>query len=258
MQKVINSIIENTKNLSNLENLGVLLAKENDIHALKTLKLLVLAKDAEILNRDIDVNKIVSVEDSSRENKASVVSNLSLNPQNYALEFLEYLVQTKSADMHQSINGNGYSIFVNWIISLARIEDRDNLFYHRYDMVAKKMDIVNFLFQEGMLTENDVDYVFATFERCLQNKYGYSEVDLYRMQKLRHEITEKEGMLRRLTSFDETLPYNLARRMVFGETILENKKELALRQLSAIEMPYDQLDYINSEIPNIIKAKKLQ
>lgn len=45
-----------TKNLKNLNNLGIYLSKQTDINALKTLKLLILASETKRLNKPFDIN----------------------------------------------------------------------------------------------------------------------------------------------------------------------------------------------------------
>ena len=51
---------DTTKDLKNLNELGIYLAKQTDIDALKSLKLLILASENSMLDKDFDINSIKS------------------------------------------------------------------------------------------------------------------------------------------------------------------------------------------------------
>ena len=87
----IDILNDTTKDLKNLNELGIYLAKQTDINALKSLKLLILASENSMLEKDFDINGVKSytktIIDVTRKINESVIGNLSMNPQNIGLEF---------------------------------------------------------------------------------------------------------------------------------------------------------------------------
>lgn len=56
----IDILNDTTKDLKNLNELGIYLAKQTDINALKSLKLLILASENSMLDKDFDINSVKS------------------------------------------------------------------------------------------------------------------------------------------------------------------------------------------------------
>ena len=163
---------DTTKDLKNLNKLGIYLAKQTDIDALKSLKLLILASENSMLDKDFDINSVKSytetfMRDTYKRNE-SVVGNLSMNPQNIGLELMDYILKNYKIDLTVQPYDSGYTIFDFWARSFARIEDDQDTFYKRYDMIDKKLEIASYMIQNGLLDVSQIDFLLTSFDRCIQ------------------------------------------------------------------------------------------
>ena len=135
----ISILNDTTKDLKNLNELGIYLAKQTDIDALKSLKLLILASENSLLDKEFDINSIKSYTETIMRNtykrNETVIGNLSMNPQNIALELMDYILHNYKVDLTVQPYDSGYTVFDFWVLSLVRIEDDQDIFYKRYDMI---------------------------------------------------------------------------------------------------------------------------
>ena len=207
-----------TKNYKELNHLGVYLAKQTDVNALKTLKLLILSFEANLLDKPFDINTVVSYAkefyNEKRYYNDTIIGNLAMNSHNYALELLEFIIANFNVDL--SVKPDGiYTIFDIWMRSFVKIENDESIFYKRYDMVDKKLDIIDFVLQNGMLAKMDIAYLMDVFNYCVKVKYDYSKSNLLKMIEIANlimsnrcitknisEDTRKENVLNELDNFE--------------------------------------------------------
>lgn len=262
---------DTTKDLKNLNELGIYLAKQTDIDALKSLKLLILASENSMLDKDFDINSVKSytetiMRDTYKRNE-SVVGNLSMNPQNIGLELMDYILKNYKVDLTVQPYGSGYTIFDFWARSFARIEDDKDIFYKRYDMIDKKLEIVSYMIEKGLLDVNQIDFLLTSFERCIQRKHSYTREQLLRMQDIFNSIKLKEQ-----------LEFNVANLIIQNKIILNCSKDEFIKKLSSIkkqvesssdrrdswdelsnyQMLNDQYIYMLQTIPTLVKKKVIK
>ncbi len=96
-----------TKELTDLNELGIYLAKQDNSRALKTLKLMLLAHEANYIRKDFDLAFVlrhspISVQAEPEEVCETVVSNL-------ALDLMEYIIRKYPVDF--SIKPSGIYFF---------------------------------------------------------------------------------------------------------------------------------------------------
>lgn len=259
---------DTTKDLKNLNELGIYLAKQTDVDALKTLKLLILASENSRLDKEFDINSIKSYTeefwgDTYKKNE-SIIGNLSMNPQNIGLELMDYILRNYKVDLTIQPYDSGYTIFDFWARSFVRIEDDQDIFYKRYDMVDKKLQIASYMLQKELLDVNQVDFLLTIFDRCIQRKHSYTKEQLLRMQeifnsvKLKEQLTlniknlitqnkiklncSRDELIKNLSSSRTQVEASFARRNVWNE-------------LSNYEMLNDQCMYMLQTIPTLVKKK---
>jgi len=262
---------DTTKDLKNLNELGIYLAKQTDIDALKSLKLLILASENSKLDKDFDINSIKSytetfMRDTYKRNE-SVVGNLSMNPQNIGLELMDYILKNYKIDLTVQPYDSGYTIFDFWARSFARIEDDQDTFYKRYDMIDKKLEIASYMIQNGLLDVNQIDFLLTSFDRCIQRKHSYTKEQLLRMQKIFDSIKLKEQ-----------LELNVANLITRNKIELNCSKDELIKKLLSIEsqiesssnrrdswdellnyqMLNDQCVYMLQTIPTLVKKKVIK
>ena len=262
---------DTTKDLKNLNELGIYLAKQTDIDALKSLKLLILASENSMLDKDFDINSVKSytetiMRDTYKRNE-SVVGNLSMNPQNIGLELMDYILKNYKIDLTVQPYDSGYTIFDFWARSFARIEDDQDTFYKRYDMIDKKLEIASYMIQNGLLDVNQIDFLLTSFDRCIQRKHSYTKEQLLRMQKIFDSIKLKEQ-----------LELNVANLITRNKIELNCSKDELIKKLLSIEsqiesssnrrdswdellnyqMLNDQCVYMLQTIPTLVKKKVIK
>ena len=219
---------DTTEDLKNLNELGIYLAKQTDIDALKSLKLLILASENSMLDKDFDISSVKSytetiMRDTYKRNE-SVVGNLSMNPQNIGLELMDYILKNYKIDLTVQPYDSGYTIFDFWARSFARIEDDQDIFYKRYDMIDKKLEIASYMIQNGLLDVNQIDFLLTSFERCIQRKHSYTREQLLRMQDIFNSIKLKEQ-----------LEFNVTNLIIQNKIILNCSKDEFIKKLSSIK-----------------------
>ena len=259
---------DTTKDLKNLNELGIYLAKQTDIDALKSLKLLILASENSMLDKDFDINSVKSytetfIRDTYKRNE-SVVGNLSMNPQNIGLELMDYILKNYKIDLTVQPYDSGYTIFDFWVRSLVRIEDDQDIFYKRYDMIDKKLEIASYMIQNGLLDVSQIDFLLTSFDRCIQRKHSYTREQLLRMQEIFDSVKLKEQLELNVANLitQNKIELNcskdeLVKKLLSIESQVEsssNRRD-SWDELSNYQMLNDQCVYMLQTIPTLVKKK---
>ena len=262
---------DTTKDLKNLNNLGIYLAKQTDIDALKSVKLLILASENSMLDKDFDINSVKSytetfMRDTYKRNE-SVVGNLSMNPQNIGLELMDYILKNYKIDLTVQPYDSGYTIFDFWARSFARIEDDQDTFYKRYDMIDKKLEIASYMIQNGLLDANQIDFLLTSFDRCIQRKHSYTREQLLRMQEIFDSVKLKEQLELNVANLitQNKIELNcskdeLVKKLLSIESQVEsssNRRD-SWDELSNYQMLNDQCVYMLQTIPTLVKKKVIK
>lgn len=265
-----------TEDLSNLNKLGIYLAKQTDINALKTLKLLILASTNKKLNKPFDISSIntftylkENVTGIDHKRKENIASNLSLNPQNFALELMEYIVKNYPIDLDFKCYGI-YSILDMWNRSFQRMEYSDiDPFYKRYDMIDKKMDILEFYLKNGLFSNEQITSLIVTYTSCLDGESKFTKEQLQRMESTivkvgqYQKLQESVSKLKNLTKEEIKLKQDeidsimgISKNPNFE--IYEKSRMNARVELQNYRMENDQYVYMLYKVPEIIKEKILK
>lgn len=262
---------DTTKDLKNLNELGIYLAKQTDIDALKSLKLLILASENSMLDKDFDINSVKSytetfMRDTYKRNE-SVVGNLSMNPQNIGLELMDYILKNYKIDLTVQPYDSGYTIFDFWARSFARIEDDQDTFYKRYDMIDKKLEIASYMIQNGLLDVSQIDFLLTSFDRCIQRKHSYTREQLLRMQEIFDSVKLKEQLELNVANLitQNKIELNcskdeLVKKLLLIESQVEsssNRRD-SWDELSNYQMLNDQCVYMLQTIPTLVKKKVIK
>jgi len=262
---------DTTKDLKNLNELGIYLAKQTDIDALKSLKLLILASENSMLDKDFDINSVKSytetfMRDTYKRNE-SVVGNLSMNPQNIGLELMDYILKNYKIDLTVQPYDSGYTIFDFWARSFARIEDDQDTFYKRYDMIDKKLEIASYMIQNGLLDVSQIDFLLTSFDRCIQRKHSYTREQLLRMQEIFDSVKLKEQLELNVANLitQNKIELNcskdeLVKKLLSIESQVEsssNRRD-SWGELSNYQMLNDQCVYMLQTIPTLVKKKVIK
>ena len=259
---------DTTKVLKNLNELGIYLAKQTDIDALKSLKLLILASENSMLDKDFDINSVKSytetfIRDTYKRNE-SVVGNLSMNPQNIGLELMDYILKNYKIDLTVQPYDSGYTIFDFWARSFARIEDDQDTFYKRYDMIDKKLEIASYMIQNGLLDVSQIDFLLTSFDRCIQRKHSYTREQLLRMQEIYDSVKLKEQLELNVANLitQNKIELNCSKDELVKKLLsIENQVESSSNrrdswdELSNYQMLNDQCVYMLQTIPTLVKKK---
>lgn len=262
---------DTTKDLRNLNELGIYLAKQTDIDALKSLKLLILASENSMLDKDFDINGIKSYTETfmrdTYKRYESVVGNLSMNPQNIGLEIMDYILRNYKVDLTVKPYDSSYTIFDFWARSFARIEDDQDIFYKRYDMIDKKLEIASYMIQNGLLDVDQIDFLSTSFNRCIQRKYFYTKEQLLGMQEIVSNIKLKEQLELNVANLitQNKIELNcskdeLIKKLLSTESQAEsssNKRD-SWDELSNYQMLNDQCVYMLQTIPTLVKKKVIK
>lgn len=262
---------DTTKDLKNLNELGIYLAKQTDIDALKSLKLLILASENSMLDKYFDINSVKSytetfIRDTYKRNE-SVVGNLSMNPQNIGLELMDYILKNYKIDLTVQPYDSGYTIFDFWARSFARIEDDQDTFYKRYDMIDKKLEIASYMIQNGLLDVSQIDFLLTSFDRCIQRKHSYTREQLLRMQEIFDSVKLKEQLELNVANLitQNKIELNcskdeLVKKLLSIESQVEsssNRRD-SWDELSNYQMLNDQCVYMLQTIHTLVKKKVIK
>lgn len=269
----IHILNDTTKDLENLNELGIYLARETNVDALKSLKLIVLASETKLLEKSFNINYVKtytnSFENSIYKRNETVFGNLAVNPQNFGLELADYILHNYKVDLGIKPFTSGYTIFDFFARSFVRIEYDEDPFYKRYDMIDKKLDMVSYMLDYELLDNSQTDLLLTCFDRCIQNKYHYTKEQLLKMKEMINQVDSKQQI--RLTIED-----------LFKQNKIKSdysKKELSKKLLSANKdkdvnkpsditksfsrlknycMQNDQCTYMLRTIPMLVKEKVIK
>lgn len=243
----IDILKDTTKELENLNELGIYLAKQTDTNAIKSLKLLILATKTNLLNKEFDINSVKSYTqtfmDGTYKKNESVIGNLSVNPQNIALELMDYILQNFQVDLTLEPHANGYTIFDYWVRSFARIEYDQDRFYKRYDIIDKKISMVSYLLRNRLLNASQIEYLLDSLDICIQKRYSYTKEQLSKMENMVNyvQLAKELEILKEFSLTERTLePFN--RRKYFDDLI-------------DYQMLNDQCVYMLDTIPTLVREK---
>ena len=262
-----------TEDLENLNELGIYLSKQTDINALKVLKLIILASETNKLVKPFDINynnKYVYFREhlTKREYKIkqSIVGNLSLNPQNIALDLMDYIIKNYYVDLSFECYGI-YSIIENWLRSFLRMDYDDmDMFYKRYDMLDKKIDMLEFMIFNGLLQEEQIKCLLNTYKKCLNKKNVFSKEQLHKMEYIIYiisQFSDNRNIIHIREKSKEQIENNdindvICIRKTPNFSIYETCRKNAELQLQKYIMQNDQCVYIVGPLENMIKTKKIK
>lgn len=267
---------DETKKLKNLNELGLYLSKETDINALKTLKLIILASETNRLQKDFDLNyvnnyleleeRVTGIKHFQKEN---IVGNLSMNPQNFALELFEYLSNNYPINWNFKCYGI-YSIFEVWERSLFRMRYDDmDLFYKRYDMLDKKLDILDFAINNGIFTKVQIESLINTYSIIIEKDKNLTPIQIQRLMFRIKELTQYNQLHKHISNIKgiskekRQKEHNVIDKIMGiskqeNNEIYENCKKNAEYEIQKYQMQNDQCSYMLYEIPKLIKNKVIK
>ena len=267
----IHILNDTTKDLENLNELGIYLARETNVDALKSLKLIVLASETKLLEKSFNINYVKtytnSFENSIYKRNETVFGNLAVNPQNFGLELADYILHNYKVDLGIAPFTSGYTIFDFFARSFARIEYDEDPFYKRYDMIDKKLDMVSYMLDYELLDNSQTDLLLTCFDRCIQNKYHYTKEQLLKMKEMINQVDSKQQI--RLTIEDlfkqnkiksDYSKKELSKKL--PSTNKDNNKSSDItKSFSRLEnycMLNDQCTYMLRTIPMLVKEKVIK
>lgn len=222
-----------------------------------------LDKDFNININSIKTYTETIIRDTYKRNE-SLIGNLSMNPQNIGLELMDYILHNYEVDLTVQPYDSGYTIFDFWARSFARIEDDQDIFYKRYDMIDKKLEIASFMIQKGLLDINQIDFLLTTFDRCIQRKHSYTEEQLLRMQEIFNNIKLKEQLELNVANLvtQNKIKLNCSRDELIKK-LSETRTQVEASsdktdfwdELLNYQMLNDQCIYMLQTIPTLVKKK---
>lgn len=221
-----------------------------------------------MLDKDFDINSVKTyiekfMRDTYKRNE-SVIGNLSMNPQNIGLELMDYILHNYEVDLTVQPYDSGFTIFDFWVRSFVRIEYDQDIFYRRYDMIDKKLEIVSFMVRNGLLDVDQIDFLLTSFDRCIQRKYSYTKEQLLRMQELFNSIKSKEQLDIKIAELiaKHKIKLNCSRDEFVKKLLTSDKEEekssdrKSFRdELLNYQMLNDQCAYMLQTIPALVKKK---
>ena len=224
-----------------------------------------------MLDKEFDINSIKSYTETimrdTYKRYESVFGNLSMNPQNIGLELMYYILQNYKVDLTVQPYDSGYTIFDLWARSFARIEDDQDIFYKRYDMIDKKLEITSYMIRNGLLDVDQTDFLLALFDRCIKRKHSYTGEQLLRMQEIFNSIKLKEQLELNVTSLitQNKIKLNCSKeeaikKILSIESQVEsssNRKD-SWNELSNYQMGNGQCVYMLQTIPTLVKKKVIK
>ncbi len=263
---------DKTKDLNNLNELGIYLANQYNPNALQTLKLMILAKENYRLDKDFDINaikKYTVVEAlEKRKREENIVNNLAKNPSNLGLDLFELIIKNYKVNLHIQPFDSGYTTLDFWIRSLKDIEYKYNTFYKRYDMIDKKLDIIEYLLESNLINKEDIQNIIYTLNACINDKYNFTKEQLFRMQTIVNSLVLKKQLRNNISKLAQGRKISVkCDKDLLVEKLLEIEKESneEVKQVDRREFFHEELInfwmnnedcwYISDTIPKLIKNK---
>lgn len=263
---------DKTKDLNNLNELGIYLANQYNPNALQTLKLMILAKENYRLDKDFDINAIkkytVVKALEKRKREENIVNNLAKNPSNLGLDLFELIIKNYKVNLHIQPFDSGYTTLDFWIRSLKDIEYKYNTFYKRYDMIDKKLDIIEYLLESNLINKEDIQNIIYTLNACINDKYNFTKEQLFRMQTIVNSLVLKKQLRNNISKLAQGRKISVkCDKDLLVEKLLEIEKESneEVKQVDRREFFHEELInfwmnnedcwYISDTIPKLIKNK---
>lgn len=271
----IHILNDTTKDLENLNELGIYLARGTNVDALKSLKLIVLASETKLLEKSFDINYVKtytnsfenSIYNSIYKRNETVFGNLAVNPQNFGLELADYILHNYKVDLGIEPFTFGYTIFDFFARSFARIEYDEDPFYKRYDMIDKKLDMVSYMLDYELLDNSQTDLLLTCFDRCIQNKYHYTKEQLLKMKEMINQVDSKqqikltiEDLFKQNKIKSDYSKEELSKKLLSANKY-NNKSSDITKSFSRLEnycMLNDQCTYMLRTIPRLVKEKVIK
>lgn len=269
----IHILNDTTKDLENLNELGIYLARETNIDALKLLKLIVLASETKLLEKSFDINHVKTYTDpfesSIYKRNETVFGNLAVNPQNFGLELADYILHNYKVDLGIEPFTSGYTIFDFFARSFARIEYDEDPFYKRYDMIDKKLDMISYMLDYELLDNIQTDLLLTYFDRCIQNKYSYTNEQLLKMKEITNQVNSKRQIILTVEELfkQDKIKSDYSKEELSKKLLSTNKdKDVnkpsditeSFNRLENYWMLNDQCTYMLRTIPRLVKEKVIK
>ena len=269
----IHILNDTTKDLENLNELGIYLARETNVDALKLLKLIVLASETKLLEKSFDINHVKTYtdpfENSIYKRNETVFGNLAVNPQNLGLELADYILHNYKVDLNIEPFTTGYTIFDFFARSFARIEYDEDPFYKRYDMIDKKLDMISYMLDYELLDNIQTDLLLTYFDRCIQNKYSYTNEQLLKMKEITNQVNSKRQIILTVEELfkQDKIKSDYSKEELSKKLLSTNKdKDVnkpsditeSFNRLENYWMLNDQCTYMLRTIPRLVKEKVIK
>lgn len=269
----IHILNDTTKDLENLNELGIYLARETNVDALKLLKLIVLASETKLLEKSFDINHVKTYtdpfENSIYKRNETVFGNLAVNPQNLGLELADYILHNYKVDLNIEPFTTGYTIFDFFARSFARIEYDEDPFYKRYDMIDKKLDMISYMLDYELLDNIQTDLLLTYFDRCIQNKYYYTNEQLLKMKEITDQVNSKRQIILTVEELfkQDKIKSDYSKEELSKKLLSTNKdKDVnkpsditeSFNRLENYWMLNDQCTYMLRTIPRLVKEKVIK
>ncbi len=269
----IHILNDTTRDLENLNELGIYLARETNVDALKLLKLIVLASETKLLEKSFDINHVKTYtapfENSIYKRNETVFGNLAVNPQNLGLELADYILHNYKVDLGIEPFTSGYTIFDFFARSFARIEYDEEPFYKRYDMIDKKLDMISYMLDYELLDNSQTDLLLTYFDRCIQNKYSYTNEQLLKMKEITNQVNSKRQIILTVEDlFKQDKIKSDYSKEELSKKLLSTNKDKDVNKLSDIAESFnrlenywmlnDQCTYMLRTIPRLVKEKVIK
>lgn len=273
----IHILNDTTKDLENLNELGIYLARETNVDALKLLKLIVLASETKLLEKSFDINHVKtytdpfenSIYNSIYKRNETVFGNLAVNPQNFGLELADYILHNYKVDLNIEPFTTGYTVFDFFARSFARIEYDEDPFYKRYDMIDKKLDMISYMLDYELLDNIQTDLLLTYFDRCIQNKYSYTNEQLLKMKEITNQVNSKRQIILTVEELfkQDKIKSDYSKEELSKKLLSTNKdKDVnkpsditeSFNRLENYWMLNDQCTYMLRTIPRLVKEKVIK
>lgn len=265
----MNVLFDLKKDLKDFNELSIYLAKQPNPDALKTLKLLILASEYYWPN-DLDINsirkyKIVTSSNYVYNRNESIVGNLSSNPQNIGLELMDLIIHNYDVNLEIRPNdASWYTITDIMAFSFSEIEKDQNTFYKRYDMVDKRLDIINYLIDNELINARQKDNINKRLKICIKYKYGYTEAQLLKMQiiiaklNLQNNVSNLIRNKELFSRYDKNETIRQLLKSNEDSSISNDRRRLFFNELEKYVMEENQLHYMMDTISPLVKKKIIQ
>lgn len=267
-----------TEELKNLDELGIYLAKQNNPSALQVLKLILIASENSLLDKEFHINTIKkSIEIKKNEERKiteNIATNLARNPLNLGLELFEYIIKNYKINLHIEPYNTGLTTIDFWLRSLKYIEYNYDIFYKRYDMVDKRLDIIEYLLENYSLSDDDINEIIHTLNICLSsNCCSFSKEQLSRIQLILNSLLFKNQLRKNLANLtkDKKIVTKYSKDWLVKKLLEQEKKDKKdnkskksdrrwyfHEELDSFWMSNDDCWYIADNIPELIKNKVIK